>query len=292
MIVMVQASGQDSLVLANGSLLREPFDRLVEAAAGAGFDGIGLSLGRYGELQSGGWTDTAMRALLDGHGLRLVELEVLRGYFSACAAADPATVARRHAAERTLFGVAERFGVRHVQAIGSFSDPLGPDAAEAFAGLCDRAAEHGVLVALEFIPTSNIPDAGVATAIVTEAGRPNGGLCVDSWHHFRGPGDEGLLRAMPPGKVFVVQIDDGPGEPVSSDFIADTLHHRCVPGEGEFDLPRFLGLLRSIGVDAPISVEVMSDALLGLPAPDVAARLAAGTRAVLAASTDAGRVER
>jgi sugar phosphate isomerase/epimerase len=142
--------------------------------------------------------------------------------------------------------------------------------AERFAGICDRAAEHGLLLAIEFLPWTQIPDAATAWEIARQAGRPNGGVLIDAWHYFRGAADPDQLRAIPPDHVVVIQLDDaGPAE---GDAWEDTIRRRLLPGEGEFDLAGLLRLLDDIGVTAPISVEIMSDQLSGLPAVEVARR--------------------
>jgi sugar phosphate isomerase/epimerase len=279
---MPEPAGQ-SVVLANGSLREASITDMVGATAEAGIGAVGISLGRYLALRQQGWTDADIESLLDDHGVRLVELEVLRGYFADTNSSGGA-VDRRAEAERQMFEIAERFGVRHVQALGSFSDPLGPSAVETFAELCDRAAKHDVLVALEFMPTTNIPDAAVALSIVEGAGRPNGGLCVDTWHHFRGANDDALLRTLPADKVFVIQINDGAATPESPDYVHDTTHNRRVPGDGGFDLAGFLRLMKSIDVDAPLSIEVLSESMDALPPNEAAARLARATREVMVAA--------
>ncbi len=59
-----------------------------------------------------------------------------------------------------------------------------------FGELCDRAAGHGLLVGIEWLPYTNIATAADAQAIVEAAGRPNGGYCADIWHHRRGANDD------------------------------------------------------------------------------------------------------
>jgi sugar phosphate isomerase/epimerase len=282
--------GREPLILANGSLPPMPFDERVAAAASAGFDAIGLSVWEYMRLQAEGYVDDdAMRAALDRHGIRLAELEVVIGFAAAgedllrqpipgVDYTDPETEAR-------LFDMATTFGARHLQAVGTFeSNRLEEHAVEAFADLCDRAAAHGLLVALEFVPTTNIPDAHAASELVTAAGRRNGGLCVDSWHHFRGRNDEQLLQSIPPEQVFMIQLDDGAAEPVDPDFVTDTMLHRLLPGDGEFDLVGFLSLLWARGIQAPISIEVLSADLASKPAADVASTLATASRSVIDAA--------
>jgi sugar phosphate isomerase/epimerase len=274
--------GPDDLILSHFSLGRfRPFEERVRAAAEAGFAAMGLYVGEYQRLRAEGARDADLRAVLDQHGMRVVEIEALRGW--------SATGTERAAylqAERSVFAMSDALGPgHHVQVIGSYVGTL-DDAAEAFAGVCDRAAEHGLAAAIEFLPEmSNIPDAATAVQIVTRAGRANGGICLDCWHHFRGANDDDMLRAIPAERVFTVQFDDGPRRPVDPDYYTDCTRHREVPGAGDFDLVGFLRLIGEMGVRLPLSVEVMSVGLEPCPAGEIARRLADATRAVVAAAS-------
>ncbi|WP_448624273.1 sugar phosphate isomerase/epimerase family protein [Geodermatophilus sp. URMC 64] len=273
--------GPDDLILSHFSLGRaRPFEERVRAAADAGFAAMGLYVREYQRLRSEGATDADLNAVLDAHGLRVVEIEALRGW-SATGPEREAYLAD----ERDVFAMSDALGPgHHVQVIGPYTGTL-DDAAEAFAGVCDRAAEHGLCAAIEFLPEmTNIPDADTAMEIVNRAGRANGGICLDSWHHFRGADDDAMLRRIPPERIFAVQIDDGPRRPVDADYYTDCTRYRQVPGEGAFDLVGFLSLLAGMGVRIPLSVEVISEELLQRPAAEVARRLAEGTRAVMAAA--------
>jgi sugar phosphate isomerase/epimerase len=278
------AADEIELILANGCLRTPDFVERCATAAGAGFVAIGWSEREYGRHRAEGWTDHDLAAVVRDHGLRLAEIETVAGF--AVAEGNGAAHGRhasREARER-MFNMADVFGSRHIQAVGSFVGPLESNVAEEFARLCDEAAERGLLVALEFVPCTNIPDAAVALRIVQEADRSNGGLCVDIWHHERGARDLALLAALPASSVVMVQLDDGPRLPRNDDFIYDTLHHRDLPGEGEFDISAFLGTLWRNGVRAPISVEVMDDRLYALPAAEAAQRIAEASRAAVAAA--------
>jgi sugar phosphate isomerase/epimerase len=271
----------DDLILSHFSLGRfRPFEERVRAAADAGFAAIGLYIEDYRRLRGDGATDADLRAVLDAHGLRVVEIEALRGW----TATGPERAAYLEA-EQEVFAMSDALGPgHHVQVIGPYTGTL-DDAAEAFAGVCDRAAEHGLCAAIEFLPEmSNIPDADTAMEIVTRAGRANGGICLDSWHHVRGADDDDMLRRVPPERIFAVQLDDGPRRRVDPDYYTDCTLHRDVPGEGEFDLVGFLSLLAQVGVRVPLSVEVMSLDLQQRPADEVARRLHDATRAVMAAA--------
>jgi sugar phosphate isomerase/epimerase len=264
------------LVLATYSLPRGvDFAERVTAAAAGGFASIGLSTGEYAAALAAGRSTDEMRALLDDHGLHVSEIEALRGW---SAPHEPAYVEL----ERLVVEIATELGpAHHVQVLGPFTGDL-DEGAEAFAALCERLADHGLLAAIEFLPEmTNIPDAGVAMELVRRAGHPAGGLCVDVWHHERGAADPALLRAIPAERVHAVQLDDGPRSRVDADYYTDCTQHRRVPGEGGFDLVGFVRLLDDLGVDQPVSVEVLSAELQRLPSTEAVVRMAEGTRRVL-----------
>jgi len=279
--------GPDDLILSHFSLGRfRPFEERVQAAAEAGFAAMGLYIGEYQRLRAEGARDPDLRAVLDHYGMPLVEIEALRGWSAAGAAR-----AGYLRAEQSVFDMSDALGpANHVQVIGPYAGTL-DDAAEAFAGLCDRAAEHGLAAAIEFLPEmSNIPDAATAMQIVTRAGRANGGICLDCWHHFRGADDDDMLRAIPAERIFTVQFDDGPRQRVDPDYYTDCTRYRKVPGEGEFHLAGFLRLVSEMGMRLPLSVEVMSAVLQERPPGDVARQLADATRAVVALAGGPGGV--
>lgn len=183
-----------------------------------------------------------------------------------------------------MYRIADIFGPRHMN-VGELHraaemEPLGA-AAERFAALCDRAASHGLLVAIEFLPWTGIPDPKTAWEICRLSGRRNGGLLVDSWHYFHSGADAATLRQVPPDQIVAIQFDDAPRICEGADMLYDTLH-RCAPGEGVFDLVGFIRLLDEIGVRAPISVEIISPEQQQRPI-EQAARVAHDTSAAVIA---------
>ena len=157
--------------------------------------------------------------------------------------------------------------------------------AEAFAGMCDRAGERGLLVSLEYLPEmTTVGSVADAVAVVSRADRPNGGVCVDSWHHQRGPDTLATLAGIEGRWVTSIQIDDGAAVRQEADYVADTSTNRLAPGEGAFDLVGLLRTLAALGVDAPLGVEVISPSIAGDPADVIARRMAEGSRKVLAAA--------
>jgi sugar phosphate isomerase/epimerase len=176
--------------------------------------------------------------------------------------------------------MADEFGCRYLQAIGPYEGTL-DDAARAFGALCDRAADHGLVVGIEFLPFTNIYNATDAMAIVERAGRANGGLCVDIWHHERGSRDLDLIRAVPGDRVMAIQMNDGPVLPTLPDYVQDCLQYRVPPGDGEFDVAGFVSVLQDIGSQVPWSMEVCNEAAGNADPAGHARRCAEGMRRFL-----------
>ena len=267
--------GSDDLVLSHFSLDRNhPLDDRISAAADAGFAGIGLYAGQFIRLRETGFTIEQLREMLDAADVCLAEIEVLSGWGSATPTDDYWRF------EDVVWELVDAFECRYVQAIGPHEGAI-TDAAARFGDVCDRAADHGAVVGLEFLPFTNIVDAADALAIVQAADRPNGGVCVDIWHHARGANDLDLIRAIPPELIMGVQMSDGPRTPALADYKDDCLRNRVPPGEGEFGAVEFVRAMIDLGVDVPWSLEVCNDDVWGRPGADHVQAAADGMRRVL-----------
>ena len=271
------------LILANNCLGDCRFVDRVEAAASAGFDAIGLSLQAYRAIATGQVAPKEMLAMLRVNGLRLLELEAIIG-FSAGGTTERGMLAEGLSYTspddlREFWEIATIFKPRHLQVAGSFhTTELEGGAAQCFAELCDAAAEVGVILSIEFVPPSNVPDANAALGIVEAADRPNGMMTIDSWSHTRAGGDLEIVRSIPASRIGLLQINDGTLVPELDDFIDETVHLRRAPGEGEFDLRGLVDAVVATGARPPVSVEVMSDELNRLSPVSAARRLADGAR--------------
>lgn len=230
-------TGDDRLVLSHFTLPREhPLPDRLAAAAAAGCDGIGLFAAQYAQMRSDGWSVEAVHDLFERCGVVLDQVEALSGW----GAAEPSE--QYLAFEQIVWDLVDEFEVPYVQSIGPYEGTVA-DAAERYGALCDRAAEHGAVVGLEFLPFTNIVDADQACAVVEAADRPNGGVCVDIWHHARGANDLGMLRRIPPELIVRVQMSDGPALPTVDDYKDDCLRFRVPPGQGEFDVDGVIGVM-------------------------------------------------
>jgi len=281
------ALGHDDLVLCSGTLPRHTsFRQRLEAAVAGGYAGVSLWGRDYRAARHEGYSDADLPVMLRDHGVEAAELDPAWWWTPGAAGVeippelDPVDVFRF--GEDELFRIAGVVGARSLNAADVLGGRWGTEeAAEAFAGLCDRAAEHGLLVHLEWLAWSRIADLSSALEVVRIADRPNGGINVDLWHCARTGVTPAELAAVPPGIVLAIQVDDGPAE-AEDDLVEATLHSRLLPGEGSFDVVGYLGALDDAGVAAPVGVEVFSDALHALGPTEAARRASDATRAALA----------
>ncbi len=279
--------GAEDLVLCSGTLSRRAtFGERVAAAVDGGFAGISLWGRDYRLARSEGLSDADLVAMLDQSGLCVAELDPVWSWLPGTADIRiPAHLDHEDVfcfAEDDMFAIADAVGARSINAVDIFGGSWTLEsAAEAFAGLCRRASEHGLLVQLEFLPWSKIPDLRAAWEVVRGAGQANGGITIDSWHYFRSVPDGALLETIPGERIIGVQLSDGPASP-EADLVDATLHERLVPGEGEMDLASLVAGLRRTGTEAPFGIEVFSDRLHELSASAAAGRAGEAARLLLA----------
>ena len=268
----------NDLVLCSGTLRAASIAEKCAAAVAGGFSALTLWPSDVARAQREGLALADVKHLIADHGLAVADLDALLVWLRGeqCPPGLPE--------EAEFYAIAEGVGGRSLNVAQGFGGSVDVDrAAEALAGVCDRARERGLLVTLEYLPWSGIPDAATALAIVERCGRANASLMFDTWHTFRGPTDEAQLEKIPGARIGSVQINDAPAEPTGN-LIAETMSARLLPGEGAIPLARWLRWLEAIGSSAPIGVEVFSRALDALPPVEVGRRCGAAARGVLAAA--------
>ncbi len=277
--------GPGDLVLCAGTLPAASFRERAEAAAAAGFTALSLLVTDHARARAEGLSDGDLRAILADRGLAVAEIDPLMSWIPGAGLHGSATdegAALFRVSEDDFYAAAAAVGARSLNAVAYTAEPLPRDAlAEHFAGLCDRARERGLLVHLEFLPWTQVPHVAAALDVVERAGRQNGGVMLDAWHHFRGGGGAAELSGVPGSRILGVQLDDAPRE-AEADPVEETLRRRLLPGEGDIDLVGLVRALDAIGCSAPIGVEVFSDALAALPAAEVAKRAGDALRGVIA----------
>jgi sugar phosphate isomerase/epimerase len=237
-------------------------DRCAEAAR-VGFKGIGLWHADI-EHQLETRTLKEMKEIFDGAGLEYLQVEFLADFF-----VDPGEPARAESDQRRrmLFDTAATFGAHHIKVGNIPGTPceLGK-LTEAFGELCEDAANHtDAKVVYEFMPFDvNVDTLDAALELVQGADPRNGGLALDTWHLGKlgiAPED---LRRIPPEFLSWIELSDGQIQNMD-DLVDETVNHRRLPGEGEFEIPAYVEVCRNIGYAGPWGVEVLSAELRSLP---------------------------
>jgi sugar phosphate isomerase/epimerase len=277
--------GSEDLVLCSGTLLTANLRDMVAAAVAGAYSALTLWPQDVSGARAEGMTNSDIRSLLADNGLVIADLDPLLGWTQQ-AMPRPGEAMIELAHEDEFFAMAEAFGARSLNVAQGFGDRLDLDrAAEDLAGVCDRAREHGLLVSVEFLPWSGIPNAEIAYDLVQRTSRENATLMVDTWHWYRGGADLDMLRSIPGDRIGGVQLNDAPRE-AAADLVVESMQARLVPGEGDIPIVDVIRVLDEIGSRAPLGVEVFNRRHASMPATEVGIICAEATRRVLAAARD------
>ncbi len=243
-----------------------PLKDRIEAAGRAGYGGFGFYASDLAaSLNSLSWS--GMRALLADNGIRHVEVECLRNWF-----ADGDLRAASDAERRLLLEAAGELGAFQVKIGGGIPGRwTAQEMIEDFGVLCDEAAKAGTKVSLEMVPFSVAKDLPTALAIVEGAGRDNGGLILDFWHLDRAGVTRADISAVPPARLFGVELCDAPRH-VEGTLLEDTWKRRRFCGEGDIDIAGYLAAIAALGFTGPFGCEVISDAVRAMPLREAARR--------------------
>lgn len=266
-----------------GTMRTAPLEQRLEATVAGGFTSMSVFPTDCPDEQR----CRTVRALCEERGVRIAALDPFTRWvpeWEAPAAMAPEFLALVGCAEDDFFRTAEALGATSMTVLEPFGKTYETaELVESFAALCDRAAQSGVRVHLEFTPFSGISDLTLAWEVVRGADRATGGLVFDTWHYLRGRPDDALLATIPGDRIFVVQVSDAAREPVGS-LIEDTMFHRRLPGEGDWDLERLLALLLVKPELGEIGIEVLSRSLALLTPEQIGRRCGEALRGLLEAA--------
>ena len=182
-------------VLWSGTVgLESPVLDRFPAAATGGYDYLSLSPLDIARAAEQGLSAGDIRRRAGDDGLGLIVDPVMNWH----PAAEPSRSRFARFGVDAALRMTEAVGAVSMTAIASSTTAAPVDElVELFGALCDRAADIGALVHLEFIPMTAIPDVATAWRIVRDAGRPNGGILFDTWHFFRGRPTSTISRRCP-----------------------------------------------------------------------------------------------
>jgi len=262
-----------------------PLEERGAAAAAGGYNAVSTSPREARALQQQGRSLSEAAARARDQGAPVAVLDAVFSWLTPVEPWPPLDGVNDITVDESL-RIASAMALGSINVIALRGSGLADEAiAEQFARFCDRAADTGCRVHLEFAGHSGIPDVARGWDIVRLADRPNGGLLFDSWHFFRGSADLEALAGVPGDRIFAVQLSDGTAEPIGH-WYEETMHHRLLPGDGSFDLVGAVRILASAGALTLIGPEVISDELHARPALE-SATLAAERLERLWAEVDA-----
>lgn len=217
---------------------------LVDAAADAGFRWVGLDVMSLDDWQRRGHPVDEVRARLDARAMRCWEMTGIN-------VGD-----RDETLARTARVVAHAAVLEPRWILTNFELPLDDSSLTTLLHACDALDTVGAAPAVEYLPWTPVDSAASALTVIDRLGERRAGVLPDVWHHRRGPDTDADLAALPVERIAYVQVDDAlPAE--SDDAIHETLHRRTLPGDGELDVVGWWRVLRGIGFDGVVSIEVL-----------------------------------
>lgn len=243
-----------------------------DAAARAGFTGISVFWGEVRVEREGQGGVAGFRRRLADARLRpaLMEYIPLPRGGEIRAFADEA---------REIAAASAELGCELVQAVALRPGASFTELVEGLGLLAEACRAAGLGCVLEFVPfITSVASLGEAQALLRAVGSPALALLVDSFHFFRSGAPWGELDALTPGQVRCIQVNDGPRLRPCEDYGQECMALRRSPGEGEFDLARFVRTMAAVAPGVPLMAEVVNSRLLGLPAAQAAQLIAERTR--------------
>jgi sugar phosphate isomerase/epimerase len=252
--------------LAHLTVISLPPPRLVEVAAGAGYDYASVRITRvtpseplYDLARDRHLMVETRRALADS-GIGIHDVELFR--------LDPATEPERYVAE---LEAAAELGATRI--IAQAPDPERERAADRFGRLCDLAKPYGIGVGLEFPHWTETGNVARAAEILDAARRSNASLLVDMLHMGRCGSTLDELRVLPPSWFQFAHLCDAEREvpPTMERILRTAREERLFPGEGSIDVK---GILACLPPDIPYSLEIPRATLGRAVGPAELARLA------------------
>ncbi|MBV9181351.1 MAG: sugar phosphate isomerase/epimerase [Acidobacteria bacterium] len=249
------------------------FQDRVESAARAGFRGFGLW---HADLEHvlEKTTLREMKRIFEDNGIEYVELEFLTDWFMGGEKRKKSDDVRR-----LLLQAAEAFGAHHIK-VGDFHHTQAemPRVIEEFRQLCVDGANYGTKIGFELMPFAMIDSLEGALRLVEGAGQGNGGLTLDLWHVVKlGIPYEEIAR-IPQRYLTSVELNDGTFSAPWS-LHEQTINHRRLCGEGEFDVVGFIQAVQQTRYQGPWGIEVLCEELRRLPLDELTTRSFATTAA-------------
>jgi sugar phosphate isomerase/epimerase len=218
-----------------------------------------------------------IKRILDDNGMKHIEIEFLGDWFLT-----GEKKGKSDAVKQDLLTAAQALGARHIK-VGDFfhTDTPMPQIIDSFAALCRDAAAHGTKVVYELMPFAMVDTLPDTLTMLKGAGEKNGGIIFDLWHLVKMGVPYEEISRFPLEYFFAVELNDGTFTAPWS-LHEDTINHRRLCGEGEFDVRGFLDHVWKAGYRGPIGIEVLNKEFRTRPLDEIATRSFSTTMAQFA----------
>ena len=248
------------------TIMTTPILRQIEVASAAGYEAIELWHDHIDTFTSEGGRVSEIRTAVDDHGLAVPTTIYLAGWFDS---QGDEYMANLDECKRRMTDSAA-IGAPHIIAGppgGTTDYELG---AVRYRELLELGRGIGVKPAMEFLgfvdQLNTIED---ALEVMLGSGDPDATTVLDPFHIFRGGGSVESISLLSENQIAVSHFNDVPANPPRE------IQHdkdRVMPGDGEFDLARYLELLLATGYDRYLSLELFREDLWQQDPLDVAQR--------------------
>lgn len=217
----------------------------LQAAAKAGFEGVGLWMKdlEWWEKEKGNLK--RLRRLIDSLGLSVAEICAV----TVCD--DEKKVASR----LKEFDQAATVGAHCMICIYNNREARVKTAREQWAEFLDPLADFGVRAAFEFIGSTSAYNTLDTALDVVTGGPPTGGIVVDTYHFWRGHSNINTLSHLTPNQLVLVHLNDV--KRVDREKATD--RDRTYPGEGIMPLTHILTSIASTGYEGMYDVEIFGE---------------------------------
>lgn len=246
----------DFIYCLNSSTIRPvPILKKIEIAGQTGYAAIELWHDDIDAHLARGGTLKEIRKALDDQGLAVPTTIYLKGWFE--------TTGPEHAAEldecKRRMQQSVEVGAVHVIAgpPGGMADH--DQGARNYRELLEIGLAMGVRPAMEFLGfVDDINTIEDGLEIITNAGHPAGTVVLDPFHIFRGGGSLESIAKLKPEQIAIMHFNDTPANPPR---LQQHDKDRVYPGDGHLDLKRELDLLRQVGYNKWLSLELFREDL-------------------------------
>lgn len=247
-----------SYCLNTSTLMGQKLDliELIEIASKAGYQAIEPWMGEIDEYvkKGGNLKDLAKR--LGDHGLSVEDVIA----FFEWAVDDDAKRKNGMAEAQRCMDLIAKIGGKRIAA-----PPLGATqqvdlnlfkVAQRYRQLLELGDKAGVVPQVEFWGSSrSLSRLSEATLVAVECGHPKACILADVYHLYKGGSDPNGLRLLSRNALHVIHFNDYPAEPPRKE-IADA--QRVYPGDGIAPLKSILRILRDIGFNGVLSLELFN----------------------------------